>query len=96
MSSVPSRHLFLTAAALALGAAISLGLARFAFAKRIDAGFAQEERLGFGQHLQAGEIILKGKLLMQIDVETDEVDAMRAQELGGRIIGEGAEALGVG
>ena len=31
MSSPPPRHLFLTAAALALGAAISLGLARFAY-----------------------------------------------------------------
>ena len=48
-----------------------------------------------GQHLQSREVILERLLLVQIDIETEEVHALRAQKLGGRIIREGAEALRV-
>ena len=70
-------------------------LAGLAFAQRVDAEFAQQQRLGFGQHLQAREVVLERLPLVQIDVEAEEVHALRAQKFRGRIIGEGAEALRV-
>ena len=65
------------------------------FAQRVHAEFAQQQRLGLGQHLQAREVILERLPLVQIDVEADEIHALRAQKLGGRVIREGAEALRV-
>jgi hypothetical protein len=67
----------------------------FAFAQAVHANFAQDERFGFGQHLQARQIILERPLLMQINVETKEIEILRVQKLRGRIIAEGAEALGI-
>ncbi len=72
-----------------------LRLAGLAFAQRVDAEFAQQKRLGFGEHLQAREVILKRLPLVQIDVETKEIHALRAQKFGGRKIGEGAQAFRV-
>ena len=65
------------------------------FAQRVHAEFAQQQRLGVGQHLQPRQVILERLPLVQIDVEAEEIHALRAQELRGRIIGEGAEALRV-
>ncbi len=69
-----------------------LGLA---LAQAVHANFTQDQRLGVGDHLQAGQVILEGPLLVQIDVEADEIDVLRVQKLRRRIIAEGAKAFGI-
>ena len=69
---------------------------RFAFAKGIDAEFAENERFGIGEHLKASEIISERLPVMQIDVETHEISAARAKKFGWRKTGESVKAIGVG
>ena len=71
------------------------GFRPFTLAQRIHAQLTQQKRLGFGQSLEAGQVIAKSSLLVQVDVETDEIDVLRMQELGGRIVGERAKAFRV-
>ena len=66
-----------------------------AFTQAVQAGFPQEQRLGAGQRLQAGQVVFKRPRLMEEDVEADEIYAGRMQEFGGRIIGERAKAIRV-
>ena len=63
--------------------------------RRIDAELAENQRARVRDHLQAGQIILEGALLVEINVEANEVDVLRPEELGRGIIAEGAEALGI-
>ncbi len=66
---------------------------RLALAQAVHPEFSQHQRFGIGNHLQTGEVILEGALLVQIDIEANEIDVLRAQKLRRRIISEGAEAL---
>ena len=63
--------------------------------RRVNTAFAQQQGLALGQHLQAREVTLERLPLVQIDIETEEVHALRAQKLGGRIIRKGAQAIRV-
>src|ERR1051325_3760390 len=68
----------------------------FAFAQGIDAEFAEHKRLGLGKHLEPGEIIAEGLLVMEVDIEAEEVGAAGAKKFRGWIASESAKALGVG
>ena len=70
-------------------------LALLAFADGIDAEFAQHQRLRVGEHLQSRKIIFEGFAVMQVNVEADKVDVLRAKEFGRRKRGERAEAIRV-
>ena len=48
-----------------------------------------------GEHLQASQVALEGFGVMQVNVEADEIDVARSQELRGRIAGEGAQTFRV-
>ncbi len=66
-----------------------------AFAQAVDADFAQHQRLGVGNHLQAGQVILKGPPVVEVNVEAEKIDVARREKFSRRIIGEGAKALGI-
>ncbi len=68
-------------------------LVRFPFAEGIDAEFAQHQGPGIGERLQPGEIIFKRLPVMEVNVETDEVDVLRMQKFSRGKRREGAEAF---
>src|SRR5581483_10700074 len=56
-------------------------------AARIDAEFAQHQRFGVGDHLQAGEIVFERLAMVEIDVETDEIQVLRTgNSVGGKLV----------
>ena len=72
-----------------------LRLTRRAFAQGVDADLSEDERSGVGEHLQAGQIVLEGLAIVQVDVEAQEVGRLGLQEFGGREIAEGAQQFGI-
>src|SRR5204863_3076368 len=52
-----------------------------AFADRIDAELGEHQRLVLGEILQPREVAAKRTLLVQIDVEADEIDAVDVEVL---------------
>ena len=62
-------------------------------AMRVDAIFAQHQRLIAGDVLQPGQIIPENILVVQIDVEADEIDAPRVEIFRRRKIGESHQAI---
>ena len=65
-----------------------------ALAEGVHAVFAQDQRLFAGDVLQARQVIAKDFLVVQVHVETDEVDPARLEIFGGGEIGEGDQAIG--
>jgi hypothetical protein len=70
-----------------------LALFVLALALRVGAEFAKDQRLGVRLHLEPGEVILEWPAMMQIDIETEEIDVLGPEELGGRIIRNRTEAV---
>src|SRR5437867_1312531 len=68
-------------------------LERFALPQGIDAEFAQDQRFGVRQHLQSGQIIFKWLAVMEVNVEANEIDGLRAKEFGRGIRSESGEAV---
>jgi hypothetical protein len=67
----------------------------FTFAQAIDTEFAEDERLGIGDHLQASQVILERFGIVEINVVAEEIDVLRFEKFGGRVIAEGAKAGGI-
>src|SRR5678816_360163 len=60
-----------------------LAFALLAFADGVEAEFGKNEGLAVREHLETGEVVLEWLALVQIDVERQEIDILRAEKLRG-------------
>jgi hypothetical protein len=61
----------------------------------VDAELGEHEGAGAGQVLQTGEVAAQGDLVVQVDVETGEIQEVELQVLRGGEVGVGDERVGV-
>ena len=71
-----------------------LGLAALAVALGVEADFAEDEREGAGDVVEAGEILFKLGGIFEEEIEAAEIGAGGMEIFSGRIIGVGGEAVG--